>query len=339
MKDKENIKIFVIMPFGKRGTQEHRNNSHRYNNFIKPALEEFSNHVKRADEFEHLGNINKDIIEYLFYSQIVIADLSGKNANVFYELGVRHTLRRNSTIPIVKNGESILFDISTYRTIFYDDDENGLRTLQSELRSKIIKVLNQSPLHIDNPVYDTLGSKINDLQKEYDAVSESRNIYERECERLRKIVAEQNDKVVNLEYQINNLRKEKEKKIHTIKVLESKIGSKEKDIIYSKFLTVEEGYWHNNIIKSKNSFVVFISANWFRDNNTVEIQITKLAAQYEDYFILVRFDLEKMPDLATELEIKTIPTVLFVKNGNVVSSFTGVQRDETYQGVLNRIYE
>ena len=326
------------MPFGKRGTEEYDNNTKRYNNFIKPALEEFSNNVKRADEFEHLGNINKDIIEHLFYSQIVIADLSGKNANVFYELGVRHALRRNSTIPIVKNGETIPFDISTYRTIFFDDDENGLKLLQSELQSKIINVLNQSPLHIDNPVYDTLGGKISDLIKEYESATESRNIYERECERLRKINSVHNEEIVKLKFQISELKKDVERKIHSIKVLDAKIKSKGINLIHSKFLLVEENYWQNNISKSINNFIVLISANWFEGNLAIELQLTKIASQYNDYFILVRFDIERISNLAAELQIKTIPTVLFVSNGKVDSSFTGIQRDETYQGVFNRIY-
>jgi thiol-disulfide isomerase/thioredoxin len=338
MNDKEIIKIFVIMPFGKHGSQEYRNNSNRYKNYIRPALEEYSNHVKRADEFDHLGNINKDIIEYLFSSQIVIADLTGKNANVFYELGIRHALRRNTTIPIVKSGEQIPFDVSAYRTIVYDDNEQGLVILKSDLKNKIEIALRQTPLHIDNPVYDNIGGKIVDLKKENEALSESKNNYVLECERWKKIYSEETRKNALLQNQIFEMSKAVEIKEHTIKILESNLGKSGDQGIYSKFLTVEEKYWYENILKSANNFVVLISANWFEDTHAIEMQITKIATEYDDHFILVKMYLENITALATELQIKTIPTVIFVTNGALESRFTGIQRDEIYQGVFNRIY-
>jgi thioredoxin-like negative regulator of GroEL len=68
------------------------------------------------------------------------------------------------------------------------------------------------------------------------------------------------------------------------------------------------------------------------------MQITKIATEYDDHFILVKMYLENITALATELQIKTIPTVIFVTNGALESRFTGIQRDEIYQGVFNRIY-
>lgn len=327
------------MPFGKSGTEAHKKNSRRYNKYLKPTLEEFSNDVKRADEFDHLGNINKDIIENLFYSHIVIADLSGGNANVFYELGVRHALKKNSTIPIAKKGESIPFDNSTYRTIFFDDDADGLVILQSELRSKIIASLNQSVLHIDNPVHDSLENKISDMLKDNLALTESHNNYEKECERLRKVVAQQNGKINELIKQMSDKDMLIERKEHLLKVHERNINKGKSIITNSKFLNVEESYWYNNILESKNSFIGLISAKWVDNTNSIKEQITNMVEQYDDHFMLVYFDLEKIEKLANELGIKTLPTVLFIKNGQVVNSFTGPQRDETYQGAFNRIYD
>ena len=99
-------RCFVIMPFGMVGTEDHTRNLKIYRQLIKPVVEECGYESIRADELEHFGNITRDIIELLYESDLVVADLSGKNANVFYELGVRHALLRYGTVPIIRKGES-----------------------------------------------------------------------------------------------------------------------------------------------------------------------------------------------------------------------------------------
>ncbi len=153
-------KCFVIMPFGEEGTEEHERNWKIYFQIIKPVVEACGYLVKRADELEYLGNISRDIIEWLYDSQLVIADLSGKNANVFYELGVRHTLLRAGTIPIIRKGEKPPFDIANYRTIFYSIELDGSAKLQQKLKARIEGFESLQEDRCDNPVHETLGTKI-----------------------------------------------------------------------------------------------------------------------------------------------------------------------------------
>ena len=80
-------RCFIIMPFGKYGTDEYSRNQSIYRDMIKPVVKDCGYEAIRADELEHLGNITRDIIENLHSSDLVVADLSGRNANVFYELG------------------------------------------------------------------------------------------------------------------------------------------------------------------------------------------------------------------------------------------------------------
>ena len=89
---------FVIMPFGQQGTAEYERNSSIYHDMIKPVVKACGYESIRADEVEHPGSITRSIIEYLYNSDLVVSDLSGRNANVFYELGVRHALYRAGTI-------------------------------------------------------------------------------------------------------------------------------------------------------------------------------------------------------------------------------------------------
>ena len=151
---------FVIMPFGSKDTPEYERNLSIYQDMIKPVVHECGYKTIRADEMEHLGNITRDIIEHLNESDLVVADLSGKNANVFYELGVRHTLHRSGTIPIIRDGEPLPFDIANYRAIFYSTEFKGPERFKEELELRIKAFKRLQSEKSDNPVHEILGNKL-----------------------------------------------------------------------------------------------------------------------------------------------------------------------------------
>ncbi|NUO81720.1 DUF1566 domain-containing protein [candidate division KSB1 bacterium] len=112
---------FVLMPF--------RNDLRTvYTEAIKTACDKAGFKAVRADELIGPFNIHRDIIEYIFSSDAIIADLTDWNPNVFYELGVAHAIA-NKTIMIVQKGQELPFDIHNYRCIAYDLSEPGLRAL------------------------------------------------------------------------------------------------------------------------------------------------------------------------------------------------------------------
>jgi hypothetical protein len=151
---------FVIMPFGEEGTIEHERNLKIYQWMIKPVVEECGYKSIRADELEHFGNITRDIIELLYESDLVVADLSGKNANVFYELGVRHSLFKAGTVPIIQKGEKLPFDISNYRALIYNSELDGPEKFKKELKKRIQAFENANRNKSDNPVHEILGEKL-----------------------------------------------------------------------------------------------------------------------------------------------------------------------------------
>lgn len=150
---------FIIMPFGKEDTEDFENNSNIYNNLIKPVIKKCGYKPIRADELEYPGYITKDIIELVHDSDLVIADLSGKNANVYYELGIRHTLYRCGTIPLCRIGEELPFDIQNYRILFYtmDIDQEAFQ-MNLENRIKAFEKIKKNKF--DNPVHDILQNRI-----------------------------------------------------------------------------------------------------------------------------------------------------------------------------------
>ena len=93
---------FVAMPFGTK--QDAEGNQIDFNaiyaDYIRPALEDAGMEVFRADEEEEAGEIRKDMFFELLVADLVVADLSIDNPNVWYELGVRHALRARGVVLI-----------------------------------------------------------------------------------------------------------------------------------------------------------------------------------------------------------------------------------------------
>ena len=153
------MKCFVIMPIGdpKKTPDDAHQFEHIYTHWIKPAVEDL--HLggqragivcHRADKELRPGEIVNQLIESLSDADVVIADLTGRNPNVFYELGVRHALR-NNTIIIAQDLDDIPFDLRGMRAIRYRYDPESLIALKNRLQAFLSEMLvSTSP--IDNPV-------------------------------------------------------------------------------------------------------------------------------------------------------------------------------------------
>src|SRR5438445_11078938 len=114
--------VFVAMPFGnKEGIDFNK----IYSDLIKPALESVGFEVFRADEEMRAGDIRTDMFQELLLADLVVADLSIDNPNVWYELGVRHALRSRGVIQIACRREYMPFDLYTDRTLTYHIKEIG----------------------------------------------------------------------------------------------------------------------------------------------------------------------------------------------------------------------
>ena len=118
---------FVAMPFGtKPGPDGKPIDFNRvYVEYIKPALEDAGLEVFRADEELRAGDIRSDMFQELLISDLVIADLSIDNPNVWYELGVRHALRARGIVLIQAPRDKQPFDIYTDRKLHYSLKEGA----------------------------------------------------------------------------------------------------------------------------------------------------------------------------------------------------------------------
>jgi tetratricopeptide (TPR) repeat protein len=161
--------VFVAMPYG---TKEGIDFNKVYTDLIKPALTEAGFEVFRSDEEQRAGEIRTEMFQELLLADLVIADISIDNPNVWYELGVRHGLRSRGVIQIKCARDYMPFDVYTDRTLTYhikegvpdlhflDNDKESLRTmvrktLSSWIDLKISPVFNLLP-YLEEPNWKSL---------------------------------------------------------------------------------------------------------------------------------------------------------------------------------------
>lgn len=119
------IFIFMLMP-------SYKEFDSIYEIYIKNPLIKQGYMVKRDKEIPGSSKIMEDILHNIRAAEIIIADLTDQNVNVFYELGIAFE-KRKYLILIAQKGEILPFDLSQRRTIFYETSEDGLKKLSQEV--------------------------------------------------------------------------------------------------------------------------------------------------------------------------------------------------------------
>lgn len=155
-------RCFVIMPFSET-TEKHPASywDNFFSKFVKPSIEGLGYSCSRSKA--QPSNIIKDILKELIDADLVLAVLTDFNANVWYELGIRHTLRKG-TIMVIEEGQKLPFDISHYGAIKYEDTIAGASDFEAKLRNFIQKIEFDQPA--DSPAIEFLGAQtLNEYQK------------------------------------------------------------------------------------------------------------------------------------------------------------------------------
>jgi hypothetical protein len=151
-----NKKCFVVAPIGSAESDIRKRSDQVFEFLLQPILEGFGYEAIRADMINHPGIITSQIIEHLVNDELVVADLTGSNANVLYELAVRHTVRK-PVIQIMAAGERLPFDIGQSRTIFFNYQELSNVESFKKILKKQIASIEQNPDQISNPVSNFLS--------------------------------------------------------------------------------------------------------------------------------------------------------------------------------------
>lgn len=151
---------FVIMPFGKKPDMSGREIDFDiiYKDIIEPAIGAVGFDAMRADEEVNAGLIHKAMYERLMLSEFAIADLTIFNPNVYYELGVRHALRPQTTVLIAADASRLPFDVGHLRTLPYGLDEKAQPKDAAAARAALVKRLEDCKQHgeADSPLFKLL---------------------------------------------------------------------------------------------------------------------------------------------------------------------------------------
>ncbi len=180
-------KCFVIAPIGETNSPIRRITDGLIDAVIRPVLEPMGYEVTIAHKITTPGSISRQIIERLLTDELVIADLSGLNPNVMYELAVRHATR----LPIIilaEVGTKLPFDVSDQRTVFYKNDMAGVIELKQTLGKTTQEAM--ADTRPDNPIYQ--------VHKE---ILIKENIEPGEAGNIQKLIL---DRIDNLEYLISS---------------------------------------------------------------------------------------------------------------------------------------
>lgn len=123
---------FFIAPIGADDSFERKRSDGVRDFIVGPAVEELGLTVVRADDIAKPGSITHQVIEHVLKAKAAVADLTGANANVYYELAVRHAVSA-PVVLIAEKSERLPFDIGQMRTIFFDHQDLASAAKAKEL--------------------------------------------------------------------------------------------------------------------------------------------------------------------------------------------------------------
>jgi hypothetical protein len=146
---------FYITAIGAADSETRKHSNLFLENIVEPAIKTIGLSVVRADQIDKPGVITRQIIEYLLRARLVVADLSFNNANVFYELALRHAARL-PVVQLIRHGDPIPFDINQMRTIIIDNRDiytllPNVELYRSEIASQARRAL-EAGAEVDTPV-------------------------------------------------------------------------------------------------------------------------------------------------------------------------------------------
>lgn len=128
---------FVVSPIGDMGSETRVNADKLFRYIISPVCQNCGFDAVRVDQINESDSITQTIIDKLLSSELVIADISEHNPNVFYEMGYRKCTNK-PIIHLKRKGENIPFDVNTVRTFEYDlTDLDSVEEVKNRLQQTI----------------------------------------------------------------------------------------------------------------------------------------------------------------------------------------------------------
>lgn len=130
---------FVLMPFS-----DHSDVQKVYKNHVKPIIEKKCHlRCERADDIYDISGVMQSVWEGINRSRLIVADLTERNPNVFYELGIAHTLGK-PVVMLTQSMDYVPFDLRHLRCIVYDYKPDKISELENALERTINRILSST---------------------------------------------------------------------------------------------------------------------------------------------------------------------------------------------------
>ncbi len=150
---------FVIAPIGDPESDTRKRSDQVLRHVIKPAATTCGYTAIRADEIDKPGMITSQVIQHVVSDPLVVADLTERNPNVFYELAIRHALRK-PLVQLIRKGDTIPFDVAGTRTIHVDHrDLDSVETAKNEIIDQI-RSLEKDSSDLETPISVSLDLQL-----------------------------------------------------------------------------------------------------------------------------------------------------------------------------------
>jgi hypothetical protein len=133
----ESLDVFVLMPFKTDLLPV-------YQDHIKPTCTKLKLTVRRGHDFFTADSVIHDIWNAIANARLIVADCTDRNPNVFYEIGVAHTIGKE-TILITQKSEDVPFDLRHLRYIPYQLTPRGMKQFEEAFEETIRNVLDIPP--------------------------------------------------------------------------------------------------------------------------------------------------------------------------------------------------
>lgn len=250
---------FVIMPISDVATYETGHFQRVYNFLIKPACKIAGFKTIRADEVQATNYIVVDILKKILEADLVLCDLSSRNPNVMYELGIRQAF--NLPVTLIRDSKTPrIFDIQGLRDIEYDE---SLRVdkINIAIESLATTIQNTSTLDASevNSIIQLLGTPRMGEDQLYKKIEETI--------KSSLLSSELVNKLVDTVAQGTNVRTEKQ----VSDILDSAAGAAARKVKENSFLTIdstplllEQGKVWDEPINASQSVLSFLDTLWFK---------------------------------------------------------------------------
>ncbi len=185
---------FVIAPIGDAESDTRKRSDQILKHVISPAVDTCGYKAVRADQISEPGMITSQVIQKIVDDPLVIADLTERNPNVFYELAIRHAIKK-PLVQLIKKGEQIPFDVAGTRTIHVDHhDLDSVESAKTEIIAQI-KSLEADSTTLETPISVSL-----DLQM----LRQSDNPEQRSLADVLSVITELRSSVLGMEKKLDS---------------------------------------------------------------------------------------------------------------------------------------